>query len=749
MAAVDPYAPCPCGSGQKFKWCCHKVEAQAERAHRLFENGQIEAAIQVLQEGLRKEPGNAWLLTRKAIYQVQLKQYDAAKESVGLVLRKNPRHLGALVLLTQLRLQTDGPLAGVAQLQQALASVDEVQRPGLAVLIRLIGMVLDRAGEYPSALRHLKLFGTLTGREDLSGPTIQAIERKPSVTPWLKNPEELAPPPPDLSDASRERFVQALTWAEQGLWSSAASAFEVLSTEPEAGAETERNLGLCRLWILDHDGAVSALRRAVDRLGTTVEAVDLEALAQQQQYDVSDSDDQVEHVELTWPLRNRERLLQTLRSDSMVEEEESGPLDPEDPDSPEVTSFTLLDRPKLESLSGRKVEDIPVVVGWVNVSQDSVWIETYDDGRLDALVERFTTLAEGSIAPAHPKTKVLDQISKSSLALTIEWRLPEGLDVEEQIRWQVEQTAWVVREVWPKTPMPYLKGRTPLEAGKAGDAVVPLRAALMQFQTPELSWHRLVDFSALRARLGIEPEPAIDPATVDIERLHIARLALVPADRLDDDRLARLFVRARQYGLVDAVDHAARALIDRPQLWEQVGTDALDLHVELALYSAARDRQAEALEWIRKGRQADPAHLRATNAPTWDMVEIRIKARTERPETWVPELAVVLERYTRDPGANRAIMVNLLEMGLVQAAPNPDQPDDILIDSRPLRMLLAEYGPRVTTASGGLGLSATKGEIWTPSSPTGGGGALWTPGSGAEGSPQGGEDKPKLIIPGR
>jgi hypothetical protein len=63
--------------------------------------------------------------------------------------------------------------------------------------------------------------------------------------------------------------------------------------------------------------------------------------------------------------------------------------------------------------------------------------------------------------------------------------------------------------------------------------------------------------------------------------------------------------------------------------------------------------------------------------------------------------------------------------------------------------LLAEYGPRVTTASGQLGVAATKGEIWTPSSQGGGSspGGIWTPGSTPPSS--GGGDKPKLIIPGR
>ena len=56
MAAVDPYSPCPCGSGQKFKWCCQKVEAYAERAQRLFENGQAEAALGRSTTGCARSP---------------------------------------------------------------------------------------------------------------------------------------------------------------------------------------------------------------------------------------------------------------------------------------------------------------------------------------------------------------------------------------------------------------------------------------------------------------------------------------------------------------------------------------------------------------------------------------------------------------------------------------------------------------------------------------------------------------------
>ncbi|MHC5545018.1 SEC-C domain-containing protein, partial [Singulisphaera rosea] len=128
MAAVDPYSSCPCGSGQKFKWCCQKVEALADRAQRLFDNGQAEAAIETLDEGLKKELDNPWLLTRKALYLIRQQAPDPAKDALRLVLRKIPAHLGASILLTRLVLETEGGEAGAAQFQQTITALPVNER---------------------------------------------------------------------------------------------------------------------------------------------------------------------------------------------------------------------------------------------------------------------------------------------------------------------------------------------------------------------------------------------------------------------------------------------------------------------------------------------------------------------------------------------------------------------------------------------------------------------------------------------
>ena len=756
MAVVEPYAPCPCGSGQKFKWCCHRVEAYAERADRLFASGQIEGALGALDEGLRKEPDNAWLLTRKAVYLTRAGHPEEAKAAVLRVLAKNPKHAGAQVLMTRLVLETEGPVAGAGQLQQALTAVNAAGRASLAGLVKVVGAFLSEAGEAPAALKHLGLARDLDGdREDESlASTISVLEGNPGVSAWQKNPDALSAAPEGLTGEARARFVEALGWASEGLWSSAAAAFETLTGDPDAGRDAGRNLGLCRLWLADNSGAVRALRRYASTLGPTAEAVDVEALCQQ--VAPLGRDAQVEQVQLVWPLRNRETLLAALGADPSVHPEEPGPIDADDPESPEVDSFALLDRPAVKAAApGLKPGDVPRIVGRVLVGQEIVALETYDDGRLDRLAERFTTLAGSSVPPAHPKTKVLGRVPRLQLALVWEWLLPEGVDPAESRRLTEAQGVHLLREVWPNTPHPALGGRTPLKAAEAGDSRVPLRAAVLQFEQSGESWRDGFDFAGLRSMLEIDPEPEIDPEGVDVGTLHLARLGLLPANRLSDESLGTLYQRSQRYALDRPLANAVFALVERPEAMRRLGIASQVVYSEAAALAAGRGKTDEAFDWIQRGRQADAPADRARNAPGWDMLEIRFKARTEEPEIWVPEIAVVLDRYRDDSEATTSVMMHLVQMGLLQMVRVPDRPGEVMLDSRPLQALLAEYGPRVTTSTGRLGVSATKPEIWTPGGAAGGApGGLWTPGSGGGGPagppPAGGGGGGKnLIIPGR
>jgi tetratricopeptide (TPR) repeat protein len=756
MALVDSYAPCPCGSGEKFKWCCQKAEAVAERAERLFETGQLQAALETVDAALRKDPKCALLSIRKAYYLASRDESEPAAETLRQLLRAQPGHPLAHAFLVRLVMGLEGPLAAVEHLQSALSQVSVRPSADLASVARELASLLGEAGLIPAALAHFELAEQLQPPgEQHRGPAPHSLEVNPTVPPWYKHRYVLADPPVTLGDEARRRFAQALGWAGQGLWSSAAAAFELLAADRTAAPAADLNAGLCRLWLGDHGAAVAALRRTIAPRAASpepavrAEAVDLEALCQL--VAPPGPDDLVEMVQWIWPLRDRAGLLEALRSDPTMLGEESAPIDPDDPSSPVVDQFAVLDRPRIEPRAGLNHGDLPRILGRVLVGQEIAAVEGYDDGRLDALAERFRAQAGAAIAPAHPRTKVLTKMSRSHLALGWEWQPLEGLDATERDRLHRDQGASVVRDVWPRSPMPYLRGRTPLQAAAAGDAEIPLRAAVFQLEQSREPWRDAIDFTALRAMLKIGPEPAPDPETVDLESLHPARLSLVPAERLSDEGLVELYLRAERYGQLDARARASRLLIDRPGVAERGGIPALRLYGGLAAAAADRGRGDEALDWLRRGRQAEPAEARTASAPLWDMLEIKTRSAIEPPEQWVPELVVVLNRYNDNPTAKEALLLSLLDMGLMRLVVRPEQPDQVAIDPRPLQALLAKYGPRVTTAAGEPGLAASRGSIWTPGGSKAGS-TIWTPGSSGppdEATAPSAGAKPKLIIPGR
>ena len=671
MASVNPYMPCPCGSGQKFKWCCQKVESYAERAQRMVDSGQIEASLKPLEEGLARFPDNAWLLTRKAIVEVHLKRFEPAKATLSSLLKKNPGHVGGTILLTRLLLETEGPATSIAQFQQGLSAMPADRRRELAPLAQFLGVSLNRAGLAIASLKHLELAAQWAGDQDKDRSIARSIATQraaPQTSVWEKNPYRLQRVPGGVTDAFRESFERAMEWAEEGLWASAASAFELLSAGSSAGAAADRNRGLCCLWIADHEAAIAALRRYTARTGPTIDAVDLETLCQL--LEGGEGGETVEFVHLTWPIRDRAGLLRALEASPYFQRGPERPIHRDDPDSSPTDRFFLLDCPRIEARPGLSRRDIPLSEGEVIVGENVVVLETYDDNRLDRLIDRFTAAARSTIPPAHPRTKVIEKVSRHLLALSWQWSLPRDLSDEEAERLNREQRAYILGEIWPETPNPALNGRTPIQAARAGDAETPLRAAIRLLESSEGDTGGLLDWNKIRARLNLTPEPAVDPRNLDLDQLHLSRWRMIPAAELDDDRLVELYRRTREWGLYDVANTAARVIADRPSLASRAGIDPVILYGGLAVHAAQQSDRAGAQEWVRRGRQAES--LRATpRTLEWELAELQVSTLLDGPEVWVPSIVVLLDHYRNNRDATSAVLYRLIQMGLVQPTVDP------------------------------------------------------------------------------
>src|SRR5262249_42893126 len=157
---------------------------------------------------------------------------------------------------------------------------------------------------------------------------------------------------------------------------------------------------------------------------------------------------------------------------------EEGPdraIDSDQPESPEVTRFFVLDRPQIQSKPGLTREDIPLVDAQVLLDPATAILEAYDDNRLDGVVDRFTAAAGANIPPAPPRTKVIGREPRYMLAGSRAWRIPAGVSEEDEDRLNLERLRHDIALVWPSTPSPYLRWRSPLEAAKAGDSATALR----------------------------------------------------------------------------------------------------------------------------------------------------------------------------------------------------------------------------------------------------------------------------------
>ncbi len=191
----------------------------------------------------------------------------------------------------------------------------------------------------------------------------------------------------------------------------------------------------------------------------------------------------------------------------------------------------LLDRPQITPRSGLTPQEIPRIEGEVLVGPDIVALETYDDGRLDRLIDRFVARAGLNIPPAHPRTKVIGKEPRYLLSLSCRWRIPAGVSEEDADRLNQEQVASHDRgRLAQDAATLTCADERPSRPPKAGDAETALRAAVRILEYTDEEWVELIDwsgsarnFSSSRSRPSIpiwrrSPLAAPVPTVVDPDR---------------------------------------------------------------------------------------------------------------------------------------------------------------------------------------------------------------------------------------
>src|SRR5260370_38129560 len=120
--ALAPYAPCRCGSGKKFKWCCQPIHAEIARAFEQQAQGQNDAALRIMDEVIAKHPDNPEAWCQKANLLFEQERTDDAEAALQKALDLNPNYPFAHYLRGRFR-HAEGEFPGALLLYRKAAEL--------------------------------------------------------------------------------------------------------------------------------------------------------------------------------------------------------------------------------------------------------------------------------------------------------------------------------------------------------------------------------------------------------------------------------------------------------------------------------------------------------------------------------------------------------------------------------------------------------------------------------------------------
>jgi tetratricopeptide (TPR) repeat protein len=620
---LNPYSPCPCGSGKQFKWCCQPIHKQIAQVYALDEEGQHDAALQMMEDVLRQNPGNPEAHGRKALLLFQNEKPEEAEAALEKAFAINPSYAFGYFLKARFRLY-EHEIAGALILLRKAAELYSPEARDILAMIEVeifdCEMKLNRpiaaraAAELalklnPSDENLRKGIAQVFGPENPNLPTVAAQHRE------YKPLAEAAP-------AERKTaWKEALATAGTGKLNHAEQAFAKLVGQDENDAAAWYNLGLTRAWLGRNADALEALDRYVALEPREDEAASAWTLGEVLRLGQG-MEDQADFVEYSQnvPLRNPQAFMNGLNALGQEKllmgvqvSEEQGMLTAVvlDPPPPALT-------PELEARQS------PRLGGYLLLIQNLVRLWNTNKETLErtfANLQKHASGALGQAAAMRGPAKYHDVLSEALVfprnALTDE-------DVKNRLADGVQQ---FLEGVWLHRPLKALGGVPPIDA--AGHPI--LRRKLLGVVAFIASCAELAkypyDFDRLRRQLGLlATAPATAPAQgPDLGAMSVAELAAVSPESLDEAQLEAAFRAALKLDARDLAGQFARAGIARPPRPDRTDRYALFNHlIQLAL---AQGDTTAALDEVNAGEADDCQHNEGRRRNDYELRRGQLHAR--------------------------------------------------------------------------------------------------------------------------
>ena len=716
--ARDPYNPCPCGSGNKLKFCCADVSVEMDKVERLLGNNQPHMALQAMEKILESHPNSQWTTVCLASTLINADEPEQAKQVLRPLLKQHPEQPVANALYALAAYNADGYPDCKRAAHRAFKQSTQALPDLVGTLTKTIAESLWNDGQVMASRQYMVIAMRLLHDEARREVFENLLELDGDTT--IPYPLRGTRQPMDFDDsgAAEKPARLAARLALVGCFDEAAEVLETIAEGHPHDAALAYNIGLFRAWDGDHSAAIVAFRKASNQFDSAADAVECEVLAQC--LELTDPDHRAAMRLRRFELSSVSQLLSKLDD----AEQFSRVGGAEDETSAEhnapVARYVFLNRPisEHEAYQEWTWETVPLVEGRIAIfdrdSEDEqpaqVFVIGLEGEELDRTVQSFQTVVGDLAVPTaqdeidDPSTDVTGHVPKSELPLRWSGFIPP--EAPREISHRTAQQRWdaIVEDIWPMHPLSVLGDRTPTEAAAAGDAAVALEAALVVFDAYADARDYILPVDKLRDRLSLaSPEPLVVDEQTNLNSLTVLQIHRLDWSALPGTSFSRLLQRATVLRHSRLLYDALQEALNRPDETSQPQARDRILVTIAGLCGNALKRD-EAYHWIEKGRQhAADSDNAFESLLEWKMRELTL--RIECPDD--PQLKDLLDDLWHHYGAKLPQLREYL-VTLVEAA-----------------SVTAPWETAILTP----GVSSTNADPWSPAEQSGGEKTLWLPGS--------------------
>lgn len=654
----DPYSPCPCGSGQKLKFCCQDILPEMMRIEKLIEN-QPSAAEKILDDLLSKYDDKVFLVTHKAALLMSRREVHAARNVLADFLKRHPDEPLALLALSDICLTTDGFANGKRIIHRAFQLVGKHFPAGIARLANRIAAMMEAQKEILSVREHLALSVRMSTDEARGQVLMQLayFESQRHIPYPLRGRFALLPIELDDENLAKEE-LRARRVSQIGCWEPAAIIYSRLVKERPDHSGLWHNLALFQAWDGRSAEAIATLKKSAELSDTYEEQVEAEALAQLLELEKSTDTYSVDEITLSVSSLSEAitKLDECSRFGSIpVRDQEEG-------DEEAVREYELLNHEVQEPASADNVTDVMADVSLFDG----------DDGGVIKLVG---TSDEISDAVSFAQEVLADLVTETSEAIAFsaiplayrqfDWKIhhAKGLSNATVKKLDHDRLAERLTE-WLAAPLATLKNNAPQDAIAAGVPAYQVDAAVLVLDAVCNRLGQNLDLQEIRERLNLQDmqpmKPAEDQVLTGLPLLQFHRL---DASSITDGQAIEFANRISLVGHHRLLQAATAELVKRPEALEEFGAirayllqataarESLDAQQVAECFEAARNSIGDSPDAFRTKLELDIRELSfRLDDPEDPQLPTLLKNIRDQYFHKIPEIAEVIREELANSG---------------------------------------------------------------------------------------------------